>query len=1129
MHTRANHQRASAAGRPRRGSGKAPNRRRLVFFAAALLFGAGGAAAGGGRPPGEIDLSGRWRLALDRADVGIKERWFAKRLEKSIRLPGSLSEAGVGDPISTNTPWTGSIVDRSWFVAPEYAEYRRPGDVKVPFWLQPTTYYKGAAWYQREVEAPEGWAGRRLTLFLERPHWETRVWWDERLIGTNRSLSTPHEYDLGVVARPGRHTLTIRVDNRMVVDVGVNSHSVSDHTQGNWNGIAGRIALRSGPPVWIEDLQVYPRIRPKTARVRGRIGNAQGKPGAGWVVLRVRQAGAPAATGDVARSKIRARWNRDGGRFEVEIPLGADALLWDEFSPNLYMLEARLEPDSPAGLEPASARTAFGLREFKAQGTQFTINGRKTFLRGTLECCIFPKTGRPPTKLAPWRRLIRIAKAHGLNELRFHSWCPPEAAFRAADELGMYLHVEASSWANGSTTLGDGKPVDRWIYEETDRILRWYGNHPSFVLMAYGNEPGGRRHRQFLARYVKHYKSLDPRRLWTSGAGWPELPENQWHSSPQPRVQHWGAGLRSRINAKPPETLTDYRDFIRARKVPVVSHEIGQWCVYPNFDEIPKYTGYLKPKNFEIFRDRLRAHGMLAQARDFLIASGKLQALCYKEDIESALRTPGMGGFELLQLHDFPGQGTALVGVLDPFWDEKGYITAAQFRRFSGPTVPLARLPRRVFTTAETLEAEIELAHFGPAPLRAARPYWKLVGPKGRPLAEGRLPTRDIPVDNGIKLGTIRAPLRDAPAPAACRLVVGLEGLPAENDWGVWIYPEKVSDAVPEGVTATSDWREAKAALRAGGKALFLIPPKKVAGDRHGRVALGFSSIFWNTAWTRRQPPHTLGILCDPSHPLFREFPTDFHSNWQWWHLIHRAGAMILDGLPSRIRPLVQVIDDWFTARKLGLVFEARLGRGKLLVCSVDLESDLESDPARRQFRRSLLDYMASPAFNPATEATEAQILGLIRPPNRAERLGLERALADSFQPGYGPEKAADGDPKTMWHTAWGEDAPGFPHWIELRFRRPVKIRAVKLLPRQDGNPNGVIREYAISVLGPDGAREAARGTLPPGKGPHLVRFAEPIAGRRWRLEIFSARSRGPWASLAELELLPAESPPRAP
>jgi hypothetical protein len=415
----------------------------------------------------------------------------------------------------------------------------------------------------------------------------------------------------------------------------------------------------------------------------------------------------------------------------------------------------------------------------------------------------------------------------------------------------------------------------------------------------------------------------------------------------------------------------------------VVSHEIGEWCAYPNFDEAKKYTGYLKPKNFEIFRDRLAARGMLEQARDFLMASGKLQALCYKADIEAALRTPGMAGFELLDLHDFPGQGTALVGVLDPFWEEKGYITPAEYSRFCNATVPLARLAKRVFTTDEKLEADLEIAHFGPAPLESAVVEWSLLGPDGMPEACGRLPPQTIPLGNGLKLGRISADLSAATvrAPAAHKLVVGVRGAKIENDWNVWVYPAKADARTPDGVTvARALDAAARKALKAGGRVLLLIPPASVRNTEKDKVVLGFSSIFWNTAWTHRQPPTTLGILCDPKSPALAQFPTDFHSDWQWWYLVTRAAPMILDDLPRAVKPTVQVIDDWVTAHKLALAFEARVGGGSLMACSIDLESGLEANPVARQLRTSLLAYLAGPAFKPAVELAAADIEKLICP-----------------------------------------------------------------------------------------------------------------------------------------------------
>jgi hypothetical protein len=957
--------------------------RNAVAFALATLLGFF-ISSFQGNATSSLKFDGQWRFQLDPQNVGTSERWFERSLPGKIHLPGSLPAQGIGDDVSLETPWVGQIVDGNWFKRPVYAPYTNKNDFKFPFWLQPEKYFAGAAWYQCDLEIPNDWRGKRLLLWLERPHWETRVWLDGREIGSNHSLSTPHEYDLGTGIMPGKHELAIRVDNGVVVDVGINSHCISEHTQGNWNGIVGDILLRATEPVWIEDLQTFPSFAKQSVTIRGRIGNVSGQAGKGNLLVRVDEAVERGVFMPGSETKtVEVTWATNGGSFDFDVPV-SDPKPWDEFQHNVYN----------ASVEFAGARepkvVSFGFRDLGTSGTQLTLNGRKVFIRGTLECCIFPKTGHPPTDTASWVRVMKAAKAHGLNNLRFHSYCPPEAAFSAADQEGVYLQVE-TCWANGSTTLGDGKPVDQWVYDETERILKAYGNHPSFLLMLYGNEPGGEKANAYLAKYVDHFKARDPRRFWSSGSGWPQLPENQFHVTPDPRIQAWGAGLKSRINALPPETRTDYHDYIKQRNVPVISHEIGQWCVYPNFDEIRKYTGYLKPKNFEIFSDTLRKKHMRQQARDFLIASGKLQTLCYKEDIESALRTPGMAGFQLLDLHDFPGQGTALVGVLDPFWEYKGYVTAAQFNRFCAETVPLARLDKRVFTSDETLRADLEIAHFGASPLKDIAVTWKIVNPTGRTMESGRFETDVVPIGNGFQVGSLAAKLSALPAPARYLLVVRVgpkffESLPVrdkmteyENDWDFWVYPQALTDPDPGSIRITRELDEAAiAALGDGEKVLWYVSPSRVRGDENGQVALGFSSIFWNTAWTDRQPPHTLGILCDPRHPALAEFPTESHSNWQWWYLITRAGAMILDGLPAELRPTVQVIDDWVTNRKLGLVFEGKVGRGKLLVCSIDLDSQPAEDVVARQMRHSLLQYMKSAKFRPKITLTPEQLVGLV-------------------------------------------------------------------------------------------------------------------------------------------------------
>jgi beta-galactosidase/beta-glucuronidase len=302
-----------------------------------------------------LPLGGQWRFQLDRADVGEQEGWFGRALPERIKLPGGLTEQGIGDAVTTNTAWIGGIVDKSWFTAPEYAAYREPGNVKVPFWLQPELYYAGAAWFQRDFTVPQDWAGQRVVLHLERPHWETRVWVNGTLIGTNNALATPHEYDLGQLA-PGKHSLTLRVDNRMILDIGENSHSVSDHTQGNWNGVVGRIELRATPLVWIEEVQVYPNAAQKAARVSVKLGNQTGKPvkvKLGFGVNVVKRAPFDAA-------QLELDIPAGGGAGETTLSLGKNAPLWDEFNPTLHELKLTLTTDTGA---THTQQTRFGLRE----------------------------------------------------------------------------------------------------------------------------------------------------------------------------------------------------------------------------------------------------------------------------------------------------------------------------------------------------------------------------------------------------------------------------------------------------------------------------------------------------------------------------------------------------------------------------------------------------------------------------------------------------------------------------------------------------------------------------------------------------------------------------------------------
>jgi hypothetical protein len=721
-------------------------------------------------------------------------------------------------------------------------------------------------------------------------------------------------------------------------------------------------------------VSIYPDINNRKAKVIVSLSNKSGKPFKGKIRLKAESFNSGISQ-KLGSEVVSAGTTAGDLRLIIDYPLGNEMQLWSEFTPSLYKLSVNLEESGKGIIDFKSAD--FGMREFKTNGNHIEINGRQIFLRGTLECCIFPLTGYPPVDIESWEKLLKTCKDYGLNTIRFHSWCPPEAAFIAADKLGVYFHIECSSWANQGTGLGDGGTIDQYIYDEGDRILEEYGNHPSFCMMAYGNEPGGKKQSDYLGKLLTYWKAKDNRRIYTSAAGWPFIPENDFNLSPEPRIQRWGEGLKSIINGEAPQTMFDYRDYLSKFTVPVVSHEIGQWCVYPDFKEIAKYTGVLKATNFEIFRETLAENEMGGQAEDFLMASGKLQSLCYKAEIEAALRTPGFGGFHLLQLHDFPGQGTALVGILNPFFESKGYITPEQFRMFCNETVPLARMGKEVFTNNESFKAEIEVAHFGSVPIKKAEILCNISSPESDTLLKETLKKDEIAIGNSISLGTITFNLTNVSKAQKLTLSVSIKDTPFKNSWDFWVYPAK-QDINAGSVLITDKLdKNTEAALKRGGSVL-LLTHGKVGKDKGARVSIGFSSIFWNTAWTNNQPPHTLGILCNPEHPVFSDFPTEYHSNWQWWDPVSHSQTMILDGFPANLKPLIQPIDTWFSNRRLSLVFETRTGHGKLMVCSIDMKNKIDERPVSKQLLISLLKYMNSQSFNPEIEVGMSKIQGLL-------------------------------------------------------------------------------------------------------------------------------------------------------
>jgi len=940
----------------------------------------------------EINLAGNWHFEMDRQDAGVTEKWYNRNLSDNIKLPGSMAQFLKGDEITLKTKWTGSIYDSSFYFVPRLKKFREPGNIHIPFWLTPARHYVGVAWYQKEVNIPSNWKGKTIMLHLERVHIETRVWINDKEVGLQNSLVVPHVYNLTPYLSIGKQRITIRIDNRIKeINVGPDSHSITDHTQGNWNGIIGKIALESFSPVYIDDIQIYPDVKNRKAKVKITVNNATQKAFDGKISISAKSFNSPISdqTQEITSNVTVAKQTENS--IELELPFGKGMQTWDEFDPALYHLEAKL-----VSKEVNFEKTVqFGMREFKIEGNRFMINDIPVVLRGTVNNCEFPLTGYPATTVEAWEKIFRTIKSYGLNHVRFHSWCPPEAAFIAADKIGLYLQPEGPSWPNHGPKIGLGQPVDKFIYDETLRMDKEYGNYASFTMLSAGNEPAGNQVK-YLNEFVDFWKAKDNRHVYTGmsvGGSWPVVPNAEYQVR---------GGVRGLKWEKMPETESDFSAGIAPFKVPFIAHEIGQYCVFPNFDEIKKYTGVYRAKNFEMFREDLADHHMGNQAKDFLNASGKLQVLCYKNEIEKMLRTPGFGGFQALGLQDFPGQGTALVGVLDAFFEEKGYVTAKEYSRFCNQTVPLAKISKFVYNNNETFKAEIDLFHSGKTPLNNAIISWTVKNEKGNVLASGSFDPKTYENGNGLFAGNITFALSEIKEASKLNLEVKVNGTSFANDWNFWVYPEKNPENTSTVYYTTVLDDKAKEVLDKGGKVFLNAAGKVVKGKE---VEMHFLPVFWNTSWFKMRPPHVTGMLIQDKSPAFSDFPTSFHSDLQWWDIQNRSQVMNLEDFPTDFRPLIQPIDTWFMNRRLALVFEAQVGNGKIVVSSADIGPDVQNKPAAKQLFYSLQKYMNSDQFNPKNKLDFETIKDIFTTPSREVFNTYTKDSPDELKPNSNQNK----------------------------------------------------------------------------------------------------------------------------
>lgn len=875
-----------------------------------------------------ISISGNWNFSLDPQNIGEKESWADKVLTDTITLPGTTDEANYGEKT----------------IGSDYGILTR------------AYKYVGPAWYQREIIIPKEFEDSEFELQLERVLWESKVWVDGKYCDKQDGLGVPHIHWLGKL-KAGKHMLTIRINNEMIYNIGDKGHAYSEYTQTIWNGIVGKIELKPIQPIHVSGIKTWPDIEKNELRITFDIEN-DGK----MSDVSYRFTLIDLSTGEKIMEELRTgKCERGKSRYDTNFKFDKPIQKWDEFNPHLY----RLTVESKSSKFIEANDVEFGFRKVSTSKTKILINNQPVFMRGNLDCVHFPRTGYPSCDPAEWERIFKIYKEYGLNQVRFHSWCPPNAAFIAADRLGIYLQVEILwiDWWMATVSkdrpdmqtkglpegLGKNPSADAYVQAEMKRIIDTYGNHPSFVMFCIGNELGNSDF-DVMGKWLAKMKDADNRHLYAVSTARKIMPVDQY------MVTHNIPEVGNTCGVRGYTTDYDLEENYSKANIPIIAHEVGQYPVYPLWTEIDKYTGVLKARNLEGCRDLARKNHVEIMNHEFHEASGALQDLLYKAHIENLLRTPSCAGFQMLSMTDYQGQGEALVGWLDCFWDQKGNTSPESFRRYCNTVVTLSRFKKFVWETGETFEARLQVANYGAGTLNG-KATWMLTSGVGRIVEQGATDNFSIQRGELKDIGSAAIKLGKIETAGKYTFSLMVDGSEFYNSWEIWIYPP-VKPIAGDVLVTTEFSPEVEDKLRQGGKVLLIA---NQLGTSETSRPLFFTPLFWSSIFFPGQMNSTLGLYVNRIHPALKCFPTDDYSNYQWEPITH-GRFFVMNDYPG-ISPIAQPISDFHINDKLASIFECKVGRGKLVVCGYNI-LNLEN-PVARQMQFSLLNYMNESNFNP--------------------------------------------------------------------------------------------------------------------------------------------------------------------
>ncbi|MCQ1058110.1 sugar-binding domain-containing protein [Photobacterium sp. DNB23_23_1] len=962
------------------------------------------------------DLSGTWLYKLDPNDVGDSESWFVNFNEDGeLKFPGTLSINKIGEP---------------QLFTDEFNEENL-------HCLRDNYKYLGAVWLKRKVFIDQKVDNAKYKIIFERLNYNSKLWINGNFVGNTISLCVPHQYDVSQLLVAGQHNeICVCIDNRDTQELGILASAYTDDTQTMWNGIVGDLLIKvcderkvERPKISIDndrDVVEFTHILPPKAEFPIEVSIDE---------LDINHTFEESSVID--------------NKIKIYIPLSCFTQ-WNEFNPKQY--EYRI-------VTPLQADThQIAVRQIKTDSDGVHIGGKHIFLRGTLDCCIYPLTGHPPCDVESWKRVMKTVKDYGLNHIRFHSWCPPEAAYLAANELGVYLNIEGPIWLDYcmNRIVGSFPQHRDFIKSEAQRILKEYGHHPSFCFFANGNELRG--DFSILRDAIAPLKIEYPNILFTLTSNWDRDIESYDDFFTSQSVG--GVGVRGQyfLEDLVRGTKLEFSQGSSNSPVPVVSHEVGQYLVYPDMAEIDDYTGVLNPINLKIIKKDLVEKKLISHAEEYKLGSGQLAKMLYKDEIEAALRTPNFGGIQLLDLHDYPGQGTATIGMLNAFWKSKGIVSGTDFREFCNDVVPLLELEKRIYKSGDSLSFTPLISNYSNRKLDKVKAVIKIYQ-RDKLIESVPLFVNEIKQGQLYRFEDYTVTLKNCSSTSPVELSFEVEGTEYKNRWMIWVLPKAANLSCCELVNnkkvfVFNTFNELVIKKLEQGEDVLIVPDVNcLTSPKPGT----FFPVFWSPICFSSED--SLGLIIDHESDMLSMFPTEKYINYQWKSLLEDSVNIDYSSMGVTFKPIIDVIPNYLHNAARTNLFEANVLNGRVIFAGFDFFDELNTDPVASCLLSSILSYMESPNFEPGNHLTKEQMLTLFKESissNHDNDLAYRKpAIADCYRDQSTlPHKAVDGKCITGWFASEYEAG----HWWRVDLGKVSTISEIEIEFNHDA-----LYEYTIA------------------------------------------------------------------